>query len=163
MLANKPAGQSIKKLIRAETRRANDTEMVFLQRHTHGLLLQGALGDSVCGLVALTQDKRLAQKLAECEMEFLVCIETAPPLVIIKEWVAHWQKAGQLKRDDKVTRQSDRQLRFVLHAPAQDLVDSLCRGAGLAPVEIRCNRIGRLALGDLPSGQWRYLSTLERF
>jgi 23S rRNA pseudouridine2604 synthase len=39
----------------------------------------------------------------------------------------------------------------------------MCEAVGLAVVALQRVRIGRVALGRLPPGQWRYLGPFERF
>ncbi len=85
--------------------------------------------------------------------------------------------AGYLETDDerkrsllkqvawpgKISRQGDRQLRLVMRQPAAGQFDQLAMVLGCPLQAIRCIRIGRLALGKLPEGQWRYLQEWERF
>ncbi len=164
LLQHKTAGtRPHDSLTEANHSQADNSDIPFVPRHLSRLHSFGALDDDASGLVIHTQDSRMAQKLQECEMEFLVNVTAAPDLAVLKQRVQSWQAEGRLKREDKVTRQSDRQLRFVLHAPAPQLIATLCQQAGLQIAGYRCNRIGRMALGDLPAGQWRYLTVLERF
>jgi 23S rRNA pseudouridine2604 synthase len=39
----------------------------------------------------------------------------------------------------------------------------MCELAGIRAGAVRCIRIGRIALGDLKPGEWRYLMPFERF
>jgi 23S rRNA pseudouridine2604 synthase len=143
-------------LIRAETRAAGDRSGVtLLARHCRQLIQAGALDPRVYGLLALTQDGRLARKLLECELEFLVQLDHAPDVATLK----------LLAREisGKVTRQSDRQLRFVLRQAQAEQIWTLCQAAATPVLSVRCIRIGRIALGDLQAGQWRFLMAYEHF
>jgi 23S rRNA pseudouridine2604 synthase len=42
-------------------------------------------------------------------------------------------------------------------------VDAMCAAVGLTVKSLRRLRIGRVALGQLPVGRWRYLHETERF
>jgi len=138
--------------INADTRWQDDrSELVFLPRHLRDLHAYGA-ADDCGGLVALTQDRRLLKKLASCEMEFLITVDAAPP-----------RDALPSLKDGKLSRQGDRQLRLVMPQPAPGRIAALCAELGCPARAVRCIRIGRLALGQLPAGQWRYLQGWEHF
>ncbi|TDR71098.1 S4 domain-containing protein [Paludibacterium purpuratum] len=140
-------------LLNVDTRWQDDhDEQVFLPRHLRQLHAFGATDDTCGGLLALTQDRRLLKKLAECEMEFLIAVDAAPALEALKQATV-----------GKLSRQSDRQLRLVMTQPAPGQIAALCAELGAPARSIRCIRIGRLALGKLPDGQWRYLQGWERF
>jgi 23S rRNA pseudouridine2604 synthase len=67
-----------------------------------------------------------------------------------------------LKRAD-VTWQNRDQLRFVLREGKKRQLRRMCEQVGLAVTGLKRVRIGNVRLGDLPSGQWRYLRSDERF
>ena len=140
--------------LQAQSRWSGDTvSLAFMQRHTRKLLAFGARDPAVSGLVALTQDKLLLKTLAQCEMEFLLAVDPAPAISLLK----------QVAWPGKISRQGDRQLRLVMRQPAAGQFDQLAMVLGCPLQAIRCIRIGRLALGKLPEGQWRYLQEWERF
>ncbi len=39
----------------------------------------------------------------------------------------------------------------------------MCAQVGLTPLAVKRIRIGRISMGKLPVGQWRYLPVNERF
>ncbi|OHX13719.1 S4 domain-containing protein [Chromobacterium sphagni] len=166
MLLNKPAGaaQAPAQLLGTDSRAPEDkAEQAWLPRHRQQLWLAGALDDTAHGMVVLTQDKRLLRKLADCEMEFLLQVAAAPAAEELKARVAAVRLDGKPLRNCKINRQSDRQLRCVLHAPRPGQLEAICREAGIELQDARCIRIGRLALSGLKPGQWRYLQPFERF
>ncbi len=63
----------------------------------------------------------------------------------------------------KVSWQNEEQLRFVLREGKKRQIRRMCEAVGLKVVGLKRIRIGRVVLGDLPPGQWRYLQPFERF
>ena len=47
--------------------------------------------------------------------------------------------------------------------PGYLLIPEVCRQLGIRIGAIRRIRVGRIAIGDLGEGQWRYLGENERF
>ncbi|MNR48870.1 Ribosomal large subunit pseudouridine synthase F [compost metagenome] len=77
-------------------------------------------------------------------------------------------KAGVNSDGDKLTalrvsRQSDSQLCFVLREVQRRHIQRMCAAAGLQVKAVRRIRIGRVRLGELQQGQWRYLTENEKF
>ena len=58
---------------------------------------------------------------------------------------------------------NDDQLRFVLREGKKRQIRRMCEMVGLKVVGLKRVRMGRIVLGDLPQGQWRYLPEGERF
>jgi 23S rRNA pseudouridine2604 synthase len=54
-------------------------------------------------------------------------------------------------------------LRFAVKGAHPGLVSYLCEKAGLELLALKRIRLGRVALSDLPLGQWRYLAEFEKF
>ena len=50
-----------------------------------------------------------------------------------------------------------------MKGPKPSQIDRMCGAVGLTPTAIKRLRIGRLSMGSLPVGQWRYLLGYERF
>jgi 23S rRNA pseudouridine2604 synthase len=63
----------------------------------------------------------------------------------------------------RVAWQNDDQLRFVLHEGRKRQIRRMCELVGLRVTGLKRVRIGKVRLGDLPIGQWRYLAPGERF
>ena len=59
--------------------------------------------------------------------------------------------------------QNDDQLRFVLREGKKRQIRRMCDLVGLRVLGLKRIRIGKIMLGDLPQGQWRYLAPGERF
>ena len=59
--------------------------------------------------------------------------------------------------------QNPEQLRFVLKEGKKRQIRRMCEAVGLTVTGLKRVRIGQIALGHLPVGQWRYLGEQERF
>ena len=59
--------------------------------------------------------------------------------------------------------QNEDQLRFILTQGKKRQIRRMCELVGLWVVGLKRVRIGRIKLGALPPGKWRYLSPDERF
>jgi 23S rRNA pseudouridine2604 synthase len=55
------------------------------------------------------------------------------------------------------------QLKFVLHEGKKRQIRRMCELVGLKVVGLKRIRIGKVVLGNLPPGQWRYLRDDEQF
>ena len=70
---------------------------------------------------------------------------------------------GQPLRPAQVDWQNPEQLRFVLREGKKRQIRRMCEQVGLKVTGLKRIRIGRVLLGQLPQGQWRYLGEHERF
>ena len=70
---------------------------------------------------------------------------------------------GQPLRPARVEWQNPEQLRFVLTEGKKRQIRRMCEQVGLKVVGLKRIRIGRVVLGNLPAGQWRYLGPHEKF
>ena len=63
----------------------------------------------------------------------------------------------------KVSRQSETRLRFAMKSVRPEQIEFMCNSVGLTVVTMKRIRIGRVSMGKLPLGQWRYLATGKLF
>ena len=63
----------------------------------------------------------------------------------------------------KVSWQNEDQLRFVLREGRKRQIRRMCELVGLRVLGLKRVRMGRISLGPLPAGQWRFLRPEERF
>ncbi len=178
ILLNKPAGvdgetlsgaaNPLLQLIRNATRWAEDgSAKTFNATHLRGLKPAGKLDAAASGLVVLTQEGSVARRVTgdetRAESEYLVRVdgELSPEGLAL---LGHGLEldAVKLKRA-QVSWQSERQLRFVLHENRKRQIVRMCEQVGLRVLAVKRIRIGSVALGKLPAGQWRYLRDDERF
>ena len=155
-------------LITPGTRHAGDTAPLrFHPSHLKGLAPAGRLDIDSQGLLVLTQDGRIARQLigadSEIEKEYLVRVEgrlSQRGLALLNHGLS--LDGAQLKRA-RVTWQNRDQLRFVLTEGKKRQIRRMCELVDLQVIGLKRVRIGSVRLGDLPSGQWRYLRADESF
>ena len=170
--ASKPQIPNARSLLTVANRYSNDqSEIRALKRHFLHLEADVALETGASGLVVFTQDWRTTRKLSEdmgsMEQEFIVDVtgEVQPE---------HLQKIARALNDERnplphvkcsINSSSPTlsKLRFAIKGSHPGLVAYLCGKAGLEIQAMRRIRLGRMALTDLPVGQWRFLSAYEKF
>lgn len=164
--------ESARTLLSPATHFAKDTSGVrVLKRHFSHLQAVVPLETGASGLLVFTQDWRTQRKLnddlASMEHELMVSVAGEAS-------VAALDKITQLLRDARTplpqakasissSSAAQSQLRFAIKGAHPGLAAYLCEKAGLEILAMRRIRLGRVALGDLPVGQWRYLAAHERF
>jgi 23S rRNA pseudouridine2604 synthase len=145
----------------------------FLREHLRSLVPAGRLDIDSVGLLVLTQDGRVAKQLigetSEIEKEYLVRVEPVDAagerlseqgLALLRHGL---ELDGEALRPAQVEWVNDDQLRFVLTQGKKRQIRRMCEAVGLKVLGLKRVRIGSVMLGDLPSGQWRYLRAGESF
>lgn len=159
-------------LVRPENHWAEDpSPEQFHPRQLKSLVPAGRLDIDSVGLLVLTQDGRVAKQLigqdTAIEKEYLVRVQyTRPgrlPDADLKKLNHGLWMDGKPLLPAKVSWQNDDQLRFVLKEGRKRQIRRMCDMVGLKVLGLKRVRIGRVKLGDLPPGQWRYLGPDERF
>lgn len=155
-------------LISAATRYATDkSPLHFHPMHLSGIAPAGRLDIDSQGLLVLTQDGRIAKQLigedSVVDKEYLVRVQGK----IIGNglnMLNHGLKLdGVPLKPAKVSWQNEEQLRFTLQEGKNRQIRRMCEQVGLKVTGLKRVRIGRVKLGDLPVGQWRYLGQGETF
>ena len=139
----------------------------FSPAHLRGLAPAGRLDIDSTGLLVLTQDGRVAKQLigeaSDVEKEYLVRVAGQLPeqrLALLNHGLS---LDGEPLKRAEVAWQNRDQLRFVLREGKKRQIRRMCELVGLTVTGLKRVRIGNVRLGDLPSGQWRYLRSDERF
>ncbi|MDM7456381.1 MAG: pseudouridine synthase [Tepidimonas sp.] len=156
----------------------------FELAHARGLAPAGRLDIDSTGLLVLTQDGRVAKAIvgehSAVDKEYLVRVQWAPggrkgPGVVAQNVQAVFpaQALARLRhglaldgvplRPAQVEWINPAQLRFVLTEGRKRQIRRMCELVGLHVVGLKRVRIGRVTLGALPPGRWRYLGEQERF
>jgi 23S rRNA pseudouridine2604 synthase len=142
-------------------------ELTWRASHLGGLAPAGRLDLDSTGLLVLTQDGRIAKQLigenSSIDKEYLVrvkgqIIPNGLALlnhglmldgVVLKPAIVHWINEDQLQ--------------FTLWEGRNRQIRRMCELVGLNVVALKRVRIGKVVLGKLPMGQWRYLKPEESF
>ena len=164
MDGEKPAAS----LVTAPYRWADDPSGVrLLRRHFTRLTPVAPLDNSASGLLVLTQDGRVWRRLTEdadiIEHEYVVEVdgELAPyGLARLNKGLTF---KGRPLPPCKVSWQNEFRLRFAIKAVQPGQIRDMCAQVGLQVTALRRLRIGKISLGKMPVGAWRYLPAGERF
>jgi len=182
VLLNKPVGyvsgqaedgyQPARVLVTRERQWRDDRSgLRFTAEHLRSLVPAGRLDIDSVGLLVLTQDGRIARQLigadSDIEKEYLVRVATRGGAPLAAEALALLRHGlsldGRALRPARVEWANDDQLRFVLREGMKRQIRRMCEAVGLQVLGLKRVRIGAVALGALPTGQWRYLRADERF
>jgi 23S rRNA pseudouridine2604 synthase len=162
------SGATAVQLIRPENRwREDESRCSFKATHLRGLAQAGKLDAGASGMLVFTQERSVARRIAgddpRLEEEYMVRVEgelSPEGMRLLNHGLT--LDDVRLKRA-QVSWQNERQLRFVLHESRKRQIQRMCELVGLRVTGIKRIRIGSVALGKLPAGQWRYLRGNERF
>ncbi|WP_319017771.1 pseudouridine synthase [Burkholderia cepacia] len=148
----------------------------FSPQHLHALAPAGRLDIDSTGLLVLTQNgviaKRLIGEQSDIDKEYLVRVRFGERLIDIDQHFPAESLAklrhgleldGVALKPAMVSWQNGEQLRFVLREGKKRQIRRMCELVGLDVIGLKRVRMGRVMLGALPQGQWRYLSADETF
>jgi 23S rRNA pseudouridine2604 synthase len=154
-------------LIRPESQQRSADTPLFHPSHLKGLAPAGRLDADSTGLLVFTQDGRVARRLigehSKVEKEYLVRVQGRlidDGLALLNHGLA---LDGKPLKPARVEWLNDDQLRFILNEGRKRQIRRMCELVGLRVTGLKRVRIGAVRLGDLPSGQWRYLRADETF
>jgi 23S rRNA pseudouridine2604 synthase len=159
-------------LLTVANRYSNDQSGIrALKRHFLHLEAEVPLETGASGLVVFTQDWRMVRKLSEdlgsMEHEIIVDVtgEVQPEALqkIARALNDERNPLPQVKFSVNSSTPELSKLRFAIKGAHPGLVAYLCGKAGLEIQAMRRIRLGRMALTDLPVGQWRFLGSYEKF
>ncbi|MEZ0391388.1 MAG: pseudouridine synthase [Pseudobdellovibrionaceae bacterium] len=129
------------------------------------LAVAGRLDIDSQGLLLFTEDGRLAKKIigenSEIEKEYLVRVQGDLPKDQLKLLCHGLELDGKKLKPAKVEWVNEDQLRFVLVEGRKRQVRRMCELVGLQVKGLKRVRIGKLRLGHLPEGRWRFLLSGE--
>lgn len=171
LILHKPAGidaEQASQLLDSSSRSELDsTGMRPLKRHLQRLSVPLNLEHEASGLLVLTQNwgviRKLTDDFSKIEQEYIVEVDGSLTPEQLTQLQFGMSYRGRPLTPCKVSWQSETRLRFALKAPQPGQLAHMCSTVGLQVLSIRRIRIGRLAMGKLAAGQWRYLGAHERF
>lgn len=154
-------------LIRPENRwRADESPRQFHPGQLQGLAPAGRLDIDSTGLMVYTQDGRIAKQLIggnDIEKEYLVRVDGMMPPDGLKRLRHGLTLDGVKLKPANVGWQNQDQLRFGLREGRKRQIRRMCELVGLKVTGLKRIRTGKVVLGALPVGQWRYLGVDEQF
>lgn len=133
--------------------------------HFKGLAVAGRLDIDSQGLLLFTQDGRLAKQIvgeqSKVEKEYIVRVAGALPddrLQLLRHGL---QLDGRPLKPARVEWINREQLRFVLREGRKRQIRRMCELVGLKVTGLKRVRIGKIRLGNLTEGKWRFLQPGE--
>jgi 23S rRNA pseudouridine2604 synthase len=159
-------------LVRPENRWAEDKlPLQFSAAQLKSLVPAGRLDIDSTGLLILTQDGRIAKTLigedTSVEKEYLVRVKYTKGAKLPEHELKRLNHGltldGKTLLPAKVRWQNEDQLCFILREGKKRQIRRMCEMVGLQVLALKRVRIGRVKLGNLPMGQWRYLGNDEQF
>ncbi|GMR18079.1 MAG: rRNA pseudouridine synthase [Gammaproteobacteria bacterium] len=132
-----------------------------------GLAPAGRLDIDSRGLLVLTQDGVVAKQLIGAdsliEKEYLVWVKgkiTDEGLNRLRHGI---QLDGKKLKQAKVHQLNPTRLKIILKEGKKRQIRRMCEEVDLTVTGLTRTRIGNIKLGDMPTGQWRYLRDDEEF
>jgi 23S rRNA pseudouridine2604 synthase len=143
----------------------------ILQRgDLQGIAVVGRLDIDSQGLLIFTQDGRLAKKIigenSNIEKEYIVRVtytgsERSLPPDKLKLLNFGLSIDGEKLKPALVEWINEDQLRFILKEGKKRQIRKMCEQVGLQVNGLKRVRVGKLSLGKIPEGQWRFLEDNE--
>ena len=184
ILLNKPVGyvsgqaedgyEPAKVLVTAQNHWGrDDSGFRFHPSQLNHLVPAGRLDIDSVGLLVLTQDGRVAKTIigetSEIEKEYIVRVVnsdgSSPTLSQEQLKLLNFGLSldGKPLLPAQVSWLNDDELRFILKEGKKRQIRRMCEAVGLKVLRLKRVRVGRVVLGNLPVGQWRYLKPGEYF
>jgi 23S rRNA pseudouridine2605 synthase len=144
---------------------ARDTIFDLLPPHLPRLFNIGRLDTQTEGLLILTNDGDLAQRLThpryKIEKEYEVTLDRPWDPMLTPKLLRGMTLDGQRARMDKVQSIKASRLHVVLRQGINRQIRRMFYDVGYDVKKLVRIRVGRLRLGDLPRGHWRPLTSSE--
>jgi 23S rRNA pseudouridine2604 synthase len=177
ILLNKPIGyvsgqpekdyEPAVRLITVSTQERGPGEPKLERAHFEGLAPAGRLDIDSQGLLVFTQNGQVAKTLiganSPVEKEYIVRVRGDLDARGLKLLNHGLELDGAKLKPAKVEWLNEDQLRFILREGKKRQIRRMCELVGLQVTGLKRVRVGRVRLGDLPEGCWRFLKADESF
>lgn len=153
------------RLITADTQYGNH-QLQLMRSHLKGLAPVGRLDIDSKGLLILTQDGVLARKIigedSKIEKEYVVKIDGDLTDLEIKKLSKDFKLDNQKLKPVKITKIRPGLYQFILIQGKKRQIRRMVESTGKNVLLLKRVRIGKLELGALPEGMWRFLRRGEK-
>ncbi|HEY8271888.1 MAG TPA: pseudouridine synthase [Pseudobdellovibrionaceae bacterium] len=130
-----------------------------------GLAVAGRLDIDSQGLLIFTQDGRIAKQIigenSKIDKEYLVRVEGILPKEKLQLLRYGLELDGKKLKPAVVEWVNEDQLRFILNEGKKRQIRRMCELVGLRVRGLKRVRVGKITLGQLPEGKWRFLEADE--
>lgn len=134
--------------------------------HNSKLAPVGRLDKDSRGLLIMSEDGVLAKAIIgpESDLEKEYHVRVRGPLFEEKlKWLRHGLTLdGRKLKPAIVTQTGDQSLKFILKEGRNRQIRRMCEMVELRVIDLYRDRIGPVRMGDLPEGQWRFMTPEER-
>ncbi len=177
IILNKPVGyvsgqpekdyEPAVRLITPDSQERDGNEPRLSRKHFEGLAPAGRLDIDSQGLLVFTQNGQIAKQLigedSSIEKEYLVRVRGSIGDRELKLLNHGLELDGEKLKPAQVSWLNSDQLRFILRQGKKRQIRRMCELVGLRVVGLKRVRVGRVMLGNLPEGKWRFLRPSEKF
>lgn len=157
---NKPIG------ITSTTEKGVKGNVVDLVNHTPRVFHIGRLDKDSDGLLLMTNDGDIVNEILRSEnrheKEYLVSVDRPISDAFLDEMAKGVKILGTKTLPCEVERLSKYEFRIILTQGLNRQIRRMCEALGYEVVRLQRIRIMNIQLGNLPVGQWRYLSKKEK-
>jgi 23S rRNA pseudouridine2604 synthase len=149
-------------LITPDTHWENDNSGIkLLKRHFSRLLPTADIETGASGLMVFSQDGSIVRKLVEDaktnEQEYIVEVKGSLSVADLEKLNTKILRGRWELPPAKVSWQNETHLRFALKHVYAGQIKFMCESVGLTIVTMKRIRIGRVSMGKIKVGEWRYL------
>jgi len=150
------------KLITPESHAVTDkSDIRILKRHFSRLQPTAAIEPGATGLMIFSQDGKIVRKLVEDaknnEQEYSVEVSGTLSEDELKQLNGKIERNGWVLPKAKVSWQNETHLRMALKNVHEGQIRFMCESVGLTIISMKRLRIGRVSMGKIAPGEWRYL------
>ncbi len=153
-------------LIRPENQYQGRYTRPLQPQHLSYLSVAGRLDIESKGLLILTQDGVVAKTIigpeSDLEKEYHVGVEGQITENVLEELSFGLKLDNQMLKRAAVTILRPSTLRFILKEGKKRQIRRMCELVGLRVTMLKRVRIGKLMLGNLPEGMWRFMESHEK-
>ena len=136
-------------------------------RHLKNLSVAGRLDIDSKGLLIFTQDGVIAKQIigpeANLEKEYLVGVEGNVTQQTLQRLTFGLELDGQPLKRAVAELLEPNLLRIILKEGKKRQIRRMCELVNLKVIKLKRVRVGKVMLGKLPEGQWRFLEPHEQF
>jgi 23S rRNA pseudouridine2604 synthase len=155
------------RLINSDNQEREHGDPQLEPKHFAGLAPAGRLDIDSQGLLVFTQNGQVAKHLigvgGEVEKEYLVRVDGRLSASDLKLLNYGLELDGEKLKPAQVSWQNEDQLKFVLREGKKRQIRRMCEAVRLRVTGLKRVRVGRVRLGRLPEGKWRFLRSEEVF
>ncbi|PHX73718.1 MAG: 23S rRNA pseudouridine synthase F [Chitinophagaceae bacterium] len=156
---NKPVG------VTSTTDLSDKSNVISFMNHPKRIFPVGRLDKDSEGLILLTNDGDIVNKILRAgnnnEKEYVVTVDQELKPEMIRQMGVGVKILGERTKPCYIRQESARRFRIILKQGLNRQIRRMCAEFGYKVKSLKRIRIMHIALGNLATGKWRYLSPVE--